>query len=207
MIMASSLTKVFTKRDNLLSLLTIIIALTVVIINIFSNGVSEGIFDEALLVLLGLVAFTNIIERESRFGALEANLSLLEAKVQEKPLFEHLHQVPTIQQYMQTSQELFYTGGHLHSLVHNHSNLFVKWIKEGKSLRFLLQDPKTEGLKTLQMPCVNYSYNVYIAQLEDTLNTLKALKNKYPSARLGVRVTNVTPTQSIAIYDGHEGGS
>jgi hypothetical protein len=57
------------------------------------------------------------------------------------------------------------------------------------------------------MPCVNYAPNVYVEQIRDSLSILQHLKADVPNARLGVRVTEVSPTQSVAILNGHVGGT
>lgn len=57
------------------------------------------------------------------------------------------------------------------------------------------------------MPCVNYAANVYVEQIKDALSILQRLKADVPSARLGVRVTDVSPTQSVAILNGHKNGT
>lgn len=203
------LKNVFLRLDNLLSLLVIVTSCSIVLLDVFGVDLPIGTLEEAFLVILGLLAFNNIVERELRFGELKKELHELKEEISrfKRPLFVHQSELPSISQFMQVSDELFYTGGHLHSLVNNHTNLFDKWLRDGKSLKFLLQDPENKGLHELRMPCVNYSSKVYVAQIEDTINTLKKLKTKYPNSRLGLRVTDVTPTQSIAIYDGNKGGT
>ena len=108
---------------------------------------------------------------------------------------------------MEYSHELFYTGGHLHSFIHSYTNYFEKWLRQGKSIRLILQDPKNEGLNKLAMPCVNYNSGVYVAQIIDSLSILEQLDKRYPTAKLGGRVTNITPTQSVSVIDGHTGGT
>lgn len=151
--------------------------------------------------------FKNVIEGASstlQEGNKELSLAVNELH---RPVFYGVSEIPPLARYIAEADELFYAGGHLHSLIQTNMSLFVQWLKDGKSLRFILQDPEIEGLHTLKMPCVHYSPSVYVAQIEDSLNNLRLIRDRVPNARLGVRVTDITPTQSLSILDGHRGGT
>lgn len=197
------------RRDNLVSLLSIVVVAIVLLLDVMGDALPAGVVAEALLVVLGLVAISHIAERELRFGEVREDLSKMEREVARlaEPRFYRSSELSSIVDFMKPSHELFYSGGHLHSLLHNNSNYFRQWLKSGRSLRFLLQDPDNPGLEHLEMPCINYASKVYIEQIRDSLAILMRLKDELPIARLGVRVTNVAPTLSVAILDGDKGGS
>ena len=56
------------------------------------------------------------------------------------------------------------------------------------------------------MPAFHYSYESYVKQIEISLDRLKYLK-EIPNAEIQVRLSNVSPTQTISILNGHIGGS
>lgn len=212
--------RLFTRRDNLLSLVSILVVGVVLILDAIGDAVPSGAFSEAILIVLALIAVSQIIERELRFGELRADVAEMKNELRtdvgemkqeivrlEQPRFYKGSQLSSVVEFMRSADELFYAGGHLHSLLHNNSNYFKDWLKNGRSLKFLLQDPGNEGLHQLEMPCVNYASKVYVEQIRDSIAILQRLKAEVPSARLGVRVTNVAPTQSVAILDGHKGGT
>jgi len=70
----------------------------------------------------------------------------------------------------------------------------------------VLQNPENLGLQHVTMPCANYKPNVYREQIRESLNILTEISKKLPDARFGVRLSDVSPTQSAAIMDGHKGG-
>jgi hypothetical protein len=174
-------------------------------------------------LVLGLLAVAQILEREARFGETVDSLALslrrasdetagrldslaLSLRPASSSRLLGLTEIPPLEKDMRGAYELFYTGGHLHSLLHSHTNLFRQWLLSGKALKFLLQNPDNTGLLSLTMPCVNYEGERYVAQIRDSLRILRDLK----TARHGdlqVRVTDVTPTQSVSILDGHRGGT
>jgi hypothetical protein len=201
--------KTLTQRDNLLSLVSVAVVVIVLILDIAGDVLPASAVSESLLVVLGLIAVSQIAERELRFTEVRDDLKRMEAEVGRltEPRFYKLSELPSVLEFMRSGNELFYSGGHLHSLLHNHSNYFAQWLRDGRSLKFLLQDPDNEGLHHLEMPCVNYASKVYVEQIRDSIAILHRLKADVPNARLGVRVTGVSPTQSVAILNGHDGGT
>ena len=235
------LRRVLARRENILSLIAAGSAVIVVGLNILTDVVTESVFFGAIVLLLGLLAASSVLEREQTVLATERTLAIVKDELEQlrrsqdqttgvlgdaattlqegnqelslavaelhRPVFYRVSEVPPLARYIAEADELFYAGGHLHSLIQTNMNLFIQWLKDGKSLRFILQDPEVEGLHTLKMPCVHYSAPVYIAQIEDSLNKLRLMRDRVPNARLGVRATDITPTQSLSILDGHRGGT
>lgn len=203
------LIEVFKKKDNALSLISIILVLVILVADVFGDGFTQPVVFEVILVILALLSLSQIIEREARFERVYDGLSDVSQKLVEmqRPQFVPISSIPKFEDIMQNGQELFYTGGHLHSFIHMYSNHFRAWMKEGKSLRLILQNPDNKGLRDLRMPCINYEAEVYVAQINDSLKILKAIKDEFPAGRLGVRVTDIAPTQSVAIIDGNIGGN
>jgi len=183
--------------------------MVIIITDIFGDAFKQEVIFEVILIVLSLISLSQIVEREIRFKEVNKNLNDIKNEIVEstRPPFISVSQLTPFSETMEISHELFYTGGHLHSFIHGYTNYFEKWLSEGKSIRLILQDPQNKGLKNLSMPCVNYNSNVYIAQINDSLNILKQLNIKFPNGKLGVRVTNIAPTQSVSVIDGHIGGT
>ena len=207
--MPSWIRTLFLRRDNLISVVTVFVVTILLVLNIGGDVLTLSATIQGLLAILALLAISQIAERELRFGEIRTDLKKIEIDVARlaKPTFYKGSDLSSVMDFMKGAQELYYAGGHLHSLLHNNSNYFRQWLKTGRSLRFLLQDPENPGLEHLDMPCVNYAYRVYVEQIRDSIDILTRLKSELPSARLGVRVTNVAPTQSVAILDGDKGGT
>ncbi|MEO0647581.1 MAG: hypothetical protein AAFZ17_15710 [Cyanobacteria bacterium J06650_10] len=240
--MLTYLREVLSKKDNFLSLLSITLVLVIVIADVFGDGFNPGTAFELILVILGLISLSQIVEREARFESVNNKLEArfesvnnklearfesannkLEARFEsvnnklnaientmvemKRPSFITVNDLTPLTELMKYSQELFYTGGHLRAFIQNNTNNFDKWLKEGKSIRLILQDPRNEGLMKLEMPCVNYNSEAYVAQINESLRILEQLHKSYPAAKLGVRVASITPTQSVSIIDGHIGGT
>jgi hypothetical protein len=186
--MPAWLRSLVTRRDNLLNLVSVCVVVLILLLDTMGNVLPNGAIFEAILVVLGLISVSQIVERELRFREVRVDLAEIKQDVSRlaEPRFYKASQLTSVVEFMQLGEELFYSGGHLHSLLHNNSNYFRQWLRDGKSLRFLLQDPDNEGLRYLEMPCVNYAPKVYVEQIRDSIEILSRLKSDVPAARLGV---------------------
>jgi len=204
----SIMKRLFTRRDNLLSLVTILVSTTIAFLSFFTSYISLSVLLAAILVVLTLLALTSIIEREARFEGADRKLESLIQQIERirGPIFWSIKEIPSLKDYIRGADELFYTGGHLNALVLTNTNLFEEWLRAGKSLKFILQNPENEGLKNLEMPCVNYQGEEYIKQIELSLERLRMLQ-RIPDAKIEIRLTDISPTQSVSILNGHKGGT
>lgn len=200
-------TRLFARRDNLFSLVIIVVSTTIALLSLFTSYIELSVLLPAILIVLSLLAVTNIIERESRFEIADGKLeSLIQMRRVQGSIFESVKDIPLMENYIAGADELFFTGGHLNSLVLSNTNLFQAWLKAGKSLKFILQNPENKGLQYLVMPCVDYQYDEYVKQIKISLERLRSLQ-RIPNANIQVRLTDITPTQSVTILDGHKGGT
>lgn len=143
----SIIKKLFTRRDNLLSLVTILISSTIAFLSFFTSYLTLGVLLAAILVVLTLIAVTSIIEREARFEGADHKPELLIQQIERirGPIFWNIKEIPSLRDYVSGANELFDTGGHLNALVLTNTNLFEEWLRAGKSLKFILQNPENEG--------------------------------------------------------------
>lgn len=199
--------RLFARRDNLFSLVIIVVSTTIALLSLFTSYIALGVLLSAILFVLSLLAITNIIERESRFEIADAKLeSLIRMGRVRGSVFESVRDIPLMENYITGADELFFTGGHLNALVLSNTNLFAAWLRAGKSLKFILQNPENKGLQYLVMPCVNYQCDEYVKQIKLSLERLRILQ-RIPNGNIEVRLTDITPTQSVTILDGHKGGT
>ena len=171
------------------------------------------------------------MEREARFEQADKKLDdvCLEIAKFKKPFLRKLNEFPSIEKYSENANELFFVGGHLGGLVSGYLTFFEKWLRDGKSLKFLLQNPANEGLKHLVMPCYGYDYAAYKSQIETALERLHKLKlehearlatkgvaqitadqpftDKYKRGSIDIKIYDMSPTQTLAILDGNIGGT
>lgn len=201
------LKRLFYRRDNLISVVIILISTTIGLLGLFTSHITLSVLLSAILIMLSLLAVTNIIERESRFEAADRKLeSIIQMGRIRGSIFESINDLPSMASYIAEADEVFFTGGNLTGLMLTNFNLFENWLIEGKSLKFILQNPENEGLKYLVMPCANYEYTEYAEQIKLSLARLRNLQS-IPNAKIEVRLTDMSPTQSVCILDGHESGT
>lgn len=196
-------------KDNILSVVAVALSTLVLAVDFFGEGLDINILFEAILVVLILISISQVLERESRFRALDSQLVDVKEAVGKTQCVAFLHSedVTPFAESMADSDELFYTGGHLRSLVQT-SNVehFEKWLEEGKSIKLILQDPELDGYDSLTMPCRDFVADEYRDDIRRSLRQLLELRDRMAGKRLGVRVSRITPTQSVAIFDGNTGG-
>ncbi|UCC96781.1 MAG: hypothetical protein JSW66_13155 [Phycisphaerales bacterium] len=203
------LTQVFRKKDNLVSLVIAFVAFLVAILGLFTSSISTSSLLAAVLVVLGLLAVTNVIEREARLDQTERKIDDIVSQLSSArcTIFLGAKDIPPLDDYLANADELFYAGGHLWNLVHGNANFLRRWLRGGRVLKLILQDPENPGLRSVRMPCVNYDHTTYVRQIRDTLQMLAEFKKEIPGAKLEVRLTARAPTQSVSIVDGHRGGT
>ncbi|HEX5720697.1 MAG TPA: hypothetical protein VF179_31370 [Thermoanaerobaculia bacterium] len=207
--MKMRLRDLFLRRDNLLALVAIVAALIVVGLNLFTTYVSTEVLLSAVLLILGLSATVGIIERQERFERTEEKLEILERKLDALNVDFFLPRTALLpmREYIADADEVFCAGGHLMGFVVEHSALWEQWLGPGKRLKILVQDPDNPGLDHLEMPCGLYDAGEYRRQINVTLGRLQALQKKAPGSEIKVRLSKVTPSQTLSILDGQRGGT
>lgn len=198
------LKQIFSKRDNLLSLIVIFTAIILLILRFTTDLISTDKLLSGVLSILTLISIGNIIERESRFTKLDEHLDHLSNNLTQ-PFFRSRKDCPAIEEISQGAEELFFTGGHLHSLLIQYQGFFHSWLKEGRKLKFIVLNPDNYGLKHMKLPCIDYDPEAYITQIQGSLGRLKALAKTNPG-KIEVRLSDITITTSVTILDGHIGG-
>jgi len=207
--MKTRLRDLFLRRDNLLAVIAIAASLIVVGLNLFTKYVSTEVLLSAVLLILGLSATVGIIERQERLERTEEKLEVLEKKLDALNVDFFLPRTALLpmREYIADSEEVFCAGGHLMGFIVEHSALWEEWLGPGKRLKILVQDPDNPGLDHLEMPCGLYEAGEYRRQINVTLGRLQALQKSAPSSEIKVRLSKVTPSQSVSILDGHRGGT
>ena len=66
-----AITQIFKKKDNLVSLVIAFVAFLIAILGLFTSSISSSTLLAAVLFVLGLLAVTNVIEREARLDQTE----------------------------------------------------------------------------------------------------------------------------------------
>ncbi len=195
------------KRDNVVSIITIAISIIICLMRYFSSWIDDGILLASILLILSLFVVNTIVEKEFRAKNELNQYSFISSEISKitKPQFYSLNEIPPLKIYLKGASELFYVGGHLNAITLNNFNLFKEWLDNGKTLKFILQNPNNLGLKHLNMPCTGYEYKTYKKQIELSIGRLRKLKAR-DKGKIEVRVTDLSPTQSISILDGHLGG-
>jgi hypothetical protein len=201
--------ELFTRRDNLLALIALVASLIVVGLNLFTSYVSTSVLLSAVLLILGLIATTGIIERHERLERTEVKLDVLDHKLDKlkADFLVTADELVPFSEYIADAEEVFCAGGHLMGFIVERSALWERWLGPGKRLKVIVQDPDNPGLDHLEMPCGLYEAAEYRRQVRVTLGRLEALQNKFPSSEIKVKLSTVTPTQSVSILDGHKGGT
>ena len=205
--MPANLREFFSKTDNIISVLTILIATLLLFFDIFNDGLTANGMFEVILIVLVLLTITNMIERETRFKQTDRKVDEIKNYLQQEKhtFFLKSSELPDIRELAKDASEIFLSGGSLH-IVDEYLNFWEEWLKEGKSLKMILLNPDNPGLKDLHPPNFNYSYEVYKMNIELSLERIQSLKS-IPNANFEVRLSDICPTQGVTILDGHNSGT
>ena len=198
--------RLFTK-ENSFTVLVIIISVSIIFMDIFTDTISTGSMFDAILIVLTFLAITNIIERETSHRETHQKIDKISEKLDKvnEPFFFKTNKLVFFRDLSEEAHEIFMAGGNLVSIINYNYSFFKEWLRKGKMLKIIIQNPDNTGLKNMNMPACNYSYDVYKKNIEITLLRLKELKS-IPEANIQIRLSNMSPTQFIAIIDNHNGG-
>jgi hypothetical protein len=193
--------------DNLVAVMAALFAVVLAAISVLSDQMSTAAMLEGVITVLAFLLVTLVIERETRLKSLSADISGLRADYlrYHKPFLKGRDDLGSFADYIKDADELFYTGGHASSLLTSEYNTLKKWLTVGRKFKIIIQDPNNHGLRHLAMPCSNYTQESYRRQIDLTITRLKELSCQV-AGQIEVRLTNITPSNSVTILDGHKGG-
>lgn len=193
--------------DNLVAVFAAALAIVLAIISIFSDHISTAGMLEGIMSVLAFLLVTLVIERETRLKRFADELSEFRGEYHRyhQPFLKSRSDLEAFSDYIKEADELFYTGGHASSLLTVEYNTLKTWLIKGRKFKIILQDPKNFALDHVVMPCSNYSADSYRKQIELTLAQLEKLSN-VAEGEVEIRLTDVTPSNSVTILNGHRGG-
>jgi len=192
------------RKENILYLVTICIAIVVVVLNIFfSERFGMQIINQTIIVLLTLIAMANLVEHDTLTKFITAcNMSFKKLK---SHTFIKDNDKPELEELAKDASEFFVAGAQSFNVVKRHMNFWEQWIRDGKKLKILALNPSNEGLKNLEIPLSHYSYENYVIEMKSTLKIIKSIGQE-GNPNLQIRVTNNCLCQGLVIVDGHKGG-
>lgn len=205
--------RALSRIDNIMSVLTIIIAVALVLFEVFHGGMTIEANAEAIIVLLGLVALTNMIERESRLVETDTKVDAVQAAVCEVRKLLHdgrgttlfaNDKLPHPDTLLEGGSEVFVAGAHSFNLLTRDPDRWKAWLRERKSVKVIIQNPWNKGLRHLTIPAFGYNYETYKSDTEHVIAALEVLSAAGPG--MEIRLSNTCPTQGVVIVDGQTGG-
>jgi len=205
----NSIRNFLSKKDNLLSVLTILIALILLFVDLFTDFITIESMFTLIVVILTLLSLDNIIERETRFYELKSSLGRsidgLKDMIENttEPFLKWFRDLPDMRSYSDGAKELFFVGATCNTLLTIETNLLEEWVKKGNSLKFLILDPEGNWLKDVVLPVNNYDYNTFKNEINQALKKIADLKI-LPNSKVEVRLSNLSPTLGVCIKDGGE---
>jgi hypothetical protein len=198
----------FSKKDNLISVATVVTSVGLLLVSIFTNAIGTNGLFQVILGILTLMAVAQLLERETRYAKTDYKIDALTHKLSlvGGPLFVHSTEIPSLEDLTAQSEELYLAGGNLNTLINKNLHFLENWLRRGKRLKVLVVNPDNQGLRHLYLPCMDYDPIQFEQYTTATLNRLRAFR-RIPNANLEVRLSHFAPTQAIALPDGHRGGS
>jgi hypothetical protein len=213
------------KLDRLIPLVTMIGVLSAIALSFVKESrVNFTLFENLVLVLLGLISFDAFIER---MGILERILKALERVEPKGPELwaeQDLLNGQSFENFIAGAGEVFIFGGSLAGLFKNEFDVIHHWldsleengrtkIKRRKkvheaNLKILLVDPQLvrKGKITVQSLFRYFGLSedrarkAYAKDVEDTLRIISVLKNLFPD-RIEIRLTKETPSVAALMVD------
>jgi hypothetical protein len=199
--------KFLSRKDNILTLITICIAILLLLLDLFSDILVREIMIKIIILILTLIAITNMVERETRFAESSEKIDDVRKLILNMNYgkFIHYSEIPNHEDLAKGANEFFIAGAQTFSLITRNMDFWQQWLKHGKSLKIIIQNPTNEGLKHLNIPTFEYDYKTYKTNIQNIIKKLKTL-DKTGNSNLEIRVNDTCPTQGVLIVDGHLGG-
>jgi hypothetical protein len=207
MIGLRAILKVLSRIDNIMSVLTIVMAATFVLLRVFGWSIPPQASASIITALLGLVALTNMIERESRLSQVQATVAEVRQLLkdsQSTTLFDN-DKLPHPDTLLEGASEIFVAGAHSFNLLTRDPDRWREWLRNGKRVKVIAQNPWNKGLRFLAIPAHGYNYETYKQNAESVIAELQSLSAAAPGMQ--IRLSDTCPTQGIVIIGNENGGS
>jgi hypothetical protein len=208
-----AIVRALSRIDNIMSVVTIVTAATLVLFGVFGGSIGPQVSASIIIALLGLVALTSMIERESRLAQTTSKVDRVQATVDEvQQLLNHSQgttvfahsKMPHVDTLLEGVSEIFVAGAHSFNLLIKDPERWKVWLRSGKSIKVIVQNPWNEGLRYLAIPADAYNYEMYKANILDVIAKLQALKAA--GHGMEIKLSNTCPTQGVVIFGGENGG-
>jgi hypothetical protein len=206
--------RALSRIDNIMSVVTIVTAVTLVLFGVFGGSIAPQATAEIIIALLGLVALTSMLERESRLAQTEIKLDRVQAALdgvrqllrdsQGTSLFAN-DKLPHPDTVLESASEVFVAGAHSFNLLTRDPERWKAWLRKGKSVKVIVQNPWNKGLRYLAIPAHAYNYEIYKRNTMDVIEQLQVLSTAGPG--IEIRLSDTCPTQGVIIVDGQNGGA
>src|SRR5882672_3443053 len=118
--------RALSRIDNIMSVVTIVVAVSLVMFNVFGGSIGSQATAEVIIALLGLIALTGMIERESRLAQTATKIDQVQAAVDEVRQLLHNRQGTTLfandklaapDALLESASEVFVAGAHSFNLL------------------------------------------------------------------------------------------
>jgi hypothetical protein len=200
-----AIVKALSRIDNIMSVVTIVTAATLVLFPMFGGSVGPQASASIITALLGLVALTNMIERESRLSQVQAAVAEVRQLLNDRQrttLFDN-DRLPHPDTLLEGASEVFVAGAHSFNLLTRDPDRWREWLRNGKRIKVILQNPYNKGLRYLTIPAHAYNYETYNRNTKGVIAELEGLSAAGPGMQ--IRLSDTCPTQGIVIIGGQNG--
>lgn len=198
----------FVLIQNTPTILTIVIGAYVVLKNQQEPYSSSALLGW-IITILCLIATSMLIERFMSLNKIEKNVSetntflkLREGKASLDDIFITRKELKPLEERLKYTKDIKITGASLFRLTTEYMNLFEDKANEGCTFKFIILNPNCEATKLVADNIV-YEINdikTYINNINNTISSLKLLKEKYPD-KIEIKKVNFLPAYSLVITD------
>jgi len=202
--------KAFIRKENILTTITIIIAIVIAVAGLLKSEIIDtGRQFPVILALLALIGINTIFERETRFVSLQKSLDDISKSIShESGIFINFKKVPSYDKLFidNGATEVFIAGSQSFSIICSQMTFWEKWLKDGKKMKIIAQNPENKGLEHLILPMYGYEYKEYKQGMKGVLGKIKKLMAINLSC-INVKLSDNSPAHGVTIVDGHLGGT
>lgn len=199
------------KTDNLISFLTIVIALTIILLDIITDYISDQIMFEALILILSLTTITNIVERETRINLTDSKINEINeqlTKIKESPkhILKKRTEIIPPDKMAENASSIHALAISAYSIGVPYIDFYKRKLKEGCDIKFILFDPDSNYLEAYNQ--LNFDYIDAKSHIYSSLRVLKPLSEaKDYKGKFEIRLSEVFfPFSIIGVDFGNEKG-
>lgn len=199
---------IFLVIENIPTLLTILIGSYVVLKNKQEPYESFELLGW-IITILCLIATSMLIERFFSLKKIEKNvketnefLKLKEGKASLDEIFTTRKELEPLESRLKYTKDVKITGASLFRLTTEYMNLFEDKANDGCNFKFILLNPNCISTELVAKNIV-YEINdvkTYTSNINNTINSLQQLKNKYPD-KIEIKTVEFLPAYSLLITD------